>query len=301
MLPYEKQDWFHMLVSPRGSFSPGLFGRVAAFGVIAAAVWVAHRVESRVVFNVGLHEVAGAVIALVLAFRTNTSYNRFWEGRTLWGGIVNASRNLHRIAATHARVEPSVAREFSTWVVVFAHATRRSLRGEPEHPEIARLLAEESAVPVASHPHLPSFAASQLSSRLSAMARSGALDPMLAARAEEEVCSLVNLMGGCERIRKTPTPLGYVLLLRRLVALYLATLPLWLVRELGALTPVVTMMVAYAVLMIEALGQELDDPFGHEANDLPLSRICDTIEKDLLGSSSLDLVLSSTANPSSED
>lgn len=301
MLPYGKQDWFHMLVSPRGSFSPGLPRRVVAFGVIAVATWAAHRWDSRVVLNIGLYEVAGAVIALILAFRTNTSYNRFWEGRTLWGGIVNASRNLARIVSTHARVEPAAAREFATWVVVFAHATRRSLRSEPEHPEIARLLAEDTAVPVASHPHQPTLAAGQLSSRLSAMGRSGALDPIMVARAEEEVCALVNLLGGCERIRKTPTPLGYVLLLRRCVALYLATLPLCLVRELGVLTPVVTMMVAYSVLMIEALGEELDDPFGHEPNDLPLSRICDTIEKDLLGSSSLDLVLSSTVNPSSED
>lgn len=295
MLPYGKQDWFHMLVSPRGSFSPGLPRRVAAFGGIAFATWLGHRFDSRFQLTVGLYEVAGAVIALILAFRTNTSYNRFWEGRTLWGGIVNASRNLSRIVSTHAKVDPHAAREFDTWVVVFAHASRRSLRDEPERPEIDRLLAEETAVPIASHPHLPMLAAAQLSNRIAAMARTGALDPMMAARAEEEVCALINLIGGCERILKTPTPLGYVLLLRRCVALYLATLPLAMVRELGVITPLVTMMVAYSVLMIEALGQELDDPFGHDPNDLPLSRICDTIERNLLGSSSLDLVLSSTA------
>lgn len=202
---------------------------------------------------------------------------------------------MSRIVGSHAKVDPHAAREFAVWVVVFAHATRRSLRGEPERPEIDRLLAEETAVPIAAHPNPPQLAAAQLSNRVAAMARTGALDPMMAARAEEEICALVNLLGGCERIRKTPTPLGYVLLLRRCVALYLATLPLAMVRELGVLTPVVTMMVAYSVLMIEALGQELDDPFGHDPNDLPLSRICDTIEKDLLGSSSLELVLSSTA------
>ncbi len=290
-----------MLVSPRGSFSPGLPRRVIAFGAIATGVCVMHHFNAHVVLNVGLYEVAGAVIALILAFRTNTSYNRFWEGRTLWGGIVNASRNLGRIVSTHAKVDAHAAREFATWVVVFAHATRRSLRDEPEHPEISRLLNEDAAVPVASHPHLPSFAASQLSNRLATMVRTGALDPMMAARAEEEVCALVNLMGGCERIRKTPTPLGYVLLLRRGTALYLATLPLCIVKELGFIAPVVTMMAAYCVLMVEALGEELDNPFGHDPNDLPLTRICDTIEKNLLGSSSLDLVLSSTASSAYED
>ena len=92
-----------------------------------------------------------------------------------------------------------------------------------------------------------------------------------------------------------------MLLLRRMVALYLATLPLSLVEALGVLTPVVTMMVTYSVLMIEGIGQELDDPFGHDPNDLPLSHICDTIERDLLGSSSLDVVLASTSHFPYED
>jgi len=125
--------------------------------------------------------------------------------------------------------------------------------------------------------------------------------PTPGARVEEEVMALVNSLGGCERIRKTPTPLGYVLLLRRMVALYLATLPLCLVAEIGLLTPLVTMIIAYAVLMIEGIGQELDNPFGHDPNDLALSRVCDTIERDLLGSSSLDVVLVSTARFPDED
>lgn len=301
MLPYGKTDWLHMLVSPRGSFSPGLMRRVMAFGAIAGAIWLAHRFYPRVVLAIGLYEVAGAVIALILAFRTNTSYNRFWEGRTLWGSIVNASRNLARVAASHASAAPDVSRDLRTWVVVFAHASRRSLRDEPECPEIDRLLPEASRAALAAHPHPPLLAAARVSTALADLARRGALDPMMTARAEEEVMVLVNCLGGCERIRKTPTPLGYVLLLRRMVALYLATLPLCLVEDLGVVTPVVTMMVAYAVLMIEALGQELDNPFGHDPNDLALSRVCDTIERDLLGSSSIDVVLASTVRFPYED
>lgn len=301
MLQYAKTDWLHMLVSPRGSFSPGLMRRVFAFGGIATFLWWAHRLEHSIVLNIGPYEVAGAVIALILAFRTNTSYHRFWEGRTLWGSIVNASRNLARIVRTHARVDADEARALATWVVVFAHASRRSLRIEAERPEIERLLPEAPRAALADNPHPALFAATQVSAMLADITRRGALDPMMAARAEEEVCALVNCLGGCERIRKTPTPLGYVLLLRRMVALYLATLPLSLVEQLGVLTPVVTMMVTYSVLMIEGIGQELDDPFGHDPNDLPLSHICDTIERDLLGSSSLELVLASTSHLPYED
>ena len=293
MLPYARRDWLHLLVSPRGSLSPGVMRRVLIFGAIATALWLADRYIPRVGLSIGLYEVAGAVIALILAFRTNTSYNRFWEGRTLWGSIVNASRNVTRIVNAHAAVAPSAARELAVWVVVFAHATRRSLRGQAERPEIQRLLSAEQAEAMAAHVHPPLYAAQQVSDRLAAFVRAGSLERNMAVCAEEELNILVNCLGGCERILKTPTPLGYVLLLQRGVVLYLATLPLALIDAIGAMTPIVTMMVAYPVLMIEAIGGELDDPFGHEPNDLPLTRICDTIERNLLGSSPLNLVMAS--------
>ncbi|WP_437534965.1 bestrophin family ion channel [Sorangium sp. So ce726] len=295
MIPYTRRSWLPMLVSPRGSLSPGVMRRVLAFGVIAASLWLAHRSIPRVSLSIGIHEVAGAVIALILAFRTNTAYNRFWEGRTLWGSIVNASRNITRIVNAHAAVDPGAAREVAVWVVVFVHAARRSLRGQAERPEIDRLLPAEQIEALTEHPHPPLRAAQQISERLAAFVRAGSLERNMAVCAEEQLSVLVNCLGGCERILKTPTPLGYILLLQRGVALYLATLPLALVEALGVLTPVVTMMVAYPVLMIEALGGELDDPFGHEPNDLPLTRICDTIERDLLGSSPLNLVMASKA------
>ncbi|KYF77641.1 hypothetical protein BE11_34740 [Sorangium cellulosum] len=295
MIPYTRRDWLHLLVSPHGSLSPGVMRRVLVFGAIAAALWLADRYIPRVGLSIGFYEVAGAVVALILAFRTNTAYNRFWEGRTLWGSIVNASRNITRIVSAHAAVDPAAARELAVWVVVFVHAARRSLRGQTERPEIQRLLSAEQAEAMAAHDHPPLHAAQQISERIAAFARAGSLERNMAVCAEEELNTLVNCLGGCERILKTPTPLGYVLLLRRGVALYLATLPLALIDAIGFMTPIVTMMVAYPVLMIEALGGELDDPFGHEPNDLPLTRICDTIERNLLGTSPLVLVMASKA------
>lgn len=293
MIPDASTSWLRALTSPRGSFSPGVTQRVLAFGVIAVGVWVAHRINARVALSIGHYEVAGAVIALVLAFRTNTSYDRFWEGRRLWGAIVNASRNLARIAAAHGRSKPDAVREFDVWIAAFAHAARRSLRSEIERPEVARLLGAAAYARLSSHATPPLYAARELSERLARFTLDG-LDANMTARAEAQVVALVDAFGGCQRIVKTPTPLGYVLLIQRCMVLYLAALPLGLVGDLGALTPLVTMMVAYPVLMIEALGRELDDPFGHEPNDLALSRICEGLEVDLLGSSSIELVMSST-------
>lgn len=301
MIPYPRKDWLHFLVSPRGTFSTGVPARVLFFGLTALAVWAGHRATPRLELSVGLHEVAGAVIALILAFRVNTGYNRFWEGRTLWGAIVNAARSVTRIVNEHAAVDADEKRAFAVWTVVFVHATRRSLRFEDEHPEVARLISPAEAKSYATAPHRPMFAAAQMSARLNRYLRDGVMDPMLAQRAETEVVDLMARLGGCERILKTPTPLGIVLLLQRALVLFLATLPLALIHTLGIFVVPVTMMVAYLVLMIEALGAELDDPFGHEPNDLPLSRITDTIEKNLLGSSPLELVLASTPDAGYED
>jgi ion channel-forming bestrophin family protein len=282
MFRYARRNWFGVLFSRSGSSSPGVTLRVLVFGGIGVvALWL-EREGIRVALPVGPFELAGAVLGLMLAFRTNTAYNRFWEGRTLWGGIVNACRNLSRVVRYYASHEEARARDFSVWVVVFAHATRYRLRGEDAWPEIERLLppASFAALREAHHPSL--HAAGEMSARLAALLAGAAIDPMLAAKAEQAVIELVDKLGGCERILKTPTPLGYVLLLRRMIALYLALLPLALLSRLGYFTPLVTVLVAYPVLMIEALSSELDEPFGHDANDLPLTRITETIERDVL-------------------
>ncbi len=301
MIPYPRTDWLHFLVSSRGTFSAGVPMRVLAFGLIALLTWALHRVSPRAALSVGLHEVAGAVLALLLAFRFNTGYHRFWEGRTLWGAIVNAARSITRIVEAHADIAPDEREAFARWVVVFVHATRRSLRAEEVHPEVTRLISADEDTAFMAAPHRPMFAAAQLSARLHRYVRDGSLHPMMAHAAEQQVVELLSCIGGAERIMKTPTPLGIVLLLQRALVLFLATLPLALIESLGIMTVLVTMMVAYLTLMIEAIGAELDNPFGHQPNGLPLTRITDTIERNLLGTSPLQLVMSSTPNLGYED
>jgi putative membrane protein len=282
MIPYARRGWFWFLAAPHGAFVKGVPLRVLAFGVIAALAWAGNRYLFNLRLPVGPHEVGGAIIALILAFRTNTAYNRFWEGRTLWGSIVNSCRNLTRIAAHHSAQDGIESRSLATWTVVFAHATRRWLRGETEWPEIQALLPQDAYEALARASHPPLHAADELSRQLAALARRGGLHPMMAATAEGEIVALVNCLGGCERIRKTPTPLGYVVLSQRLIAVVLASLPFALIDRVGVFTPLVTMAVAYPILLIEGLGSELDNPFGHDVNDLPLTRICKTIEENLL-------------------
>lgn len=285
MIPYSPRSWLRVLFSLRGSFSRGVMLRVLAFGLIGAVVVAIDTLGVRVHLPAGVHETSAAVVALILAFRTNTAYNRFWEGRSLWGAIVNASRNAAQLVRSHVDDDADATRAFATWVVVFAWVTRRRLRAERSWPEIERLLPPADFAELAAAPHPSLHATQQMSRALAGWVRSGRLDPVLAAHGQHVVGTLVDSLGGCEKIARTPTPLGHVLLMERFIALYLATLPFMLVTRVEMLAPVATMLIAYPILQLDALGAALDDPFGHDPSHLPLTRICLVIEKDLLGTS----------------
>src|SRR5262245_36297672 len=120
MIPYDRKAWVRLLFSPRGNLARAVAGKVLAFGALGVFVWFADGyLHWPIHFPVGFHEVAGVVIGLILAFRTNTAYARFWEGRTLWGGIVNDSRNLARILDRHAELSEAESREIHAWIVAF--------------------------------------------------------------------------------------------------------------------------------------------------------------------------------------
>lgn len=259
--------------------------RTMLYGAIGAAVVGLDEAGARVHLPAGVHESAAAVIALMLAVRTNTGFSRFWEGRTLWGAIVNTCRNLVDISSCYVKdMTAEELRRFAAWVVTFAWVTRRRLRGQAAWPEVERLLTEGdySLLQASEHPSLR--ASRMLSTSVAGWLAEGRIDPQIAQRAQTLVGALVDSLGGCERIAKTPSPFGHVLLMERFIALYLATLPFMLVTRIELLTPLVTMLIAYPVLLLDSLGASLDDPFGHEPSHLPLTRICLTIERNLLGS-----------------
>lgn len=279
MLTYRYQTWLHILFRGPGTFVRGVPLRVLAFGLIALVVtYVDLFITTRVEMPVGLHEVGGAVVALILAFRLNAAYARFWEARTIWGALVNASRNLARLLD---RYGGGTGRDVVPWIAVFAHTMRTRLRDEAIDEQVVALLPPSAATWLATAPHPVLAAADRLSSGIQDLLRQRHIDPLMAQRAEILVGEMVNCLGGCERIRNTPTPLGYVLLVERLVAVYLLSVPFAMVARAGWTTPLLTMAIAYPALMLDALAIEFDDPFGHDPNDLPLNRITDVIERDV--------------------
>jgi putative membrane protein len=284
MIDYDPRSWTSQLFSLRGTVAPRIILRVLLFGAWAAVVVTFHSFVLPVEVPSTVHTLLGIALGLLLVFRTNASYDRFWEGRTIWGSIVNDCRNLARASTAFlgrqsGRLEPLLA-----WTVAFPYASMHWLRGRTSLGPIEARLPAEAVDAALKAPHVPLAVALRMSTLLDDARRGGELSDYLAATIDNNVRLLVDHIGACERIRNTPLPFAYVAHLRRALILYCVTLPFALVNPYGWLTVLYTVLVAYILCGIDDIGVEIENPFGEDYNDLPLDRICATIEHDVLGS-----------------
>jgi len=189
MIPYDRRAWVRLLFARRGSLEHAVISRVVGFGLLALVLEVLDTfTKAPVRAPMGFHEIAGLVIGLVLAFRTNTAYARFWEGRQLWGGIVNSTRNITRIITTHAALDEDESRVIRTWLVVFAHATRCRLRGQQEIPEAVNLLSLADYQHLVATPHAPVFCVEQISRRIDGL--SSQMSPYMAGVSQDAIIAM---------------------------------------------------------------------------------------------------------------
>lgn len=267
-----------------GSVTPRVARRVIFFAVYALAVTFVVDAVPRLGLAVGPVEVAGAILGLLLVMRTTAGYDRWWEARKLWGGIVNQSRNLAISALAYGPVEPAWRQRFVAWVAAFPHVARSSLRGERDVPEIVPLLGAHDAHAVTSADHMPGYVALSLGEQLRDAVDRDALDRFAFLQIDRERALLIDHIGACERILKTPLPHVYAIKVRRFVVLFLAILPFALAPRAGFAAPVITMFVAYAILALDQIGVELQNPFAtRNLSHLPLDEIAATITRNVHG------------------
>lgn len=274
--------FWQQAVTLRGAATLRVLPRVLSFGLISAGIVLLHRVVPHVALEVGPVEIVGGVLALLLVVRTNAGYDRWWEARKLWGGIVNQTRNLVVDALAYGPKSPAWRERLVRWVAALPHLMRHSLRGERELPDVERLLGADAATAIAAAAHMPSFAMREIAGQLREACEQG-MDRFAFLQLDRERAQLIDHLGGCERILKTPLALVYVLKVRRFIALYLIALPFALVDRVGWATPLLTVLLAYAVMGIDQIGVELERPFStHSLSHLPLDGICRDIEQQLL-------------------
>lgn len=271
-----------MLFVWRGSVLRDIAPQLLATTALAIVVALVHGQIFRwkISLNFVPFSLIGLTLAIFLGFRNSTSYARYWEARTLWGAVLNETRTLVRQALTLTS-DPSCAQPLAMRLIAFVHALRHQLRGTDAQTDLARLLTPAEAQRVVAARYRPAVLLLMAGEWLRDRLRPGQLEPALAQAMELPLGRLSEALGGCERIAGTPIPFTYAVIIHRTIYCYCLLLPFGLVDSIGAMTPVIVAFIAYTFFALEALGAEIEDPFGTAPNDLALDAMSRTIENTL--------------------
>lgn len=278
-----RQDFWSEVFQVHGSVTPYVAVRVFIFCAISIAV---HAVVEWTGIQTGMavapYEIVGVVLALLLVLRTNAGYDRWYEARKLWGGIVNQSRNLATIGAVYGPQDREWQDEFTRWTAAFSHACRHSLRGDTNWDDLEEMLGKQRTAQLTAAPHGPMFVAGRLAQMLNSAVRAGHMDRFAFMQAEHERASLIDHIGACERIMRTPLARVFSIKIRRFLFVYLVALPIAIVDKTGIMTPIIVVVVAYPLLSLDQIGIELQNPFSRDRlSHLPLDEISNNIEKNI--------------------
>lgn len=283
MQTYDRQRWLKHIFRLRGSTILAMYPHILFTLSCAAVIVWAFEFGYIITAPLAIHGLVGTVLGLVLAFRTNTGYDRFWEGRKAWGAIVNRTRNLARMISTAVGIKPARQHRMGALVVAYAWACRRDLGHIESHADLDRLLGVEVGNQLVASPGPPQRVLQSLSKEFEALRGDEVLDSNDHARFEVDLAVLIDSLGVCHRIQKTPIPFAYAVFLRRFLLLYTVTLAIPLAPLLHWWSIPVVGFVSYALFGLEQIGVEIENPFEEGPNDLDLKGICVTIENDVMG------------------
>lgn len=281
MIDYEPHRWRDHFFDARGSMAKAIGFRAVVCAAVAVLVALVHYKWHEFESTEKVHAIIGTPLSLLLVFRTNASYDRFWEARKLWGSIVNESRNLARSASVLLAADPALVGRIVRLGVAFPYACMNALRGKRGIGGTITSELGPEGVDLNEAQHVPLAVTVAISKCIAEGNRRGLVTDVQQNIVEQNVQTLIDCIGACERIKRTPLPFAYVVHLRRALSIYCGTLPMALVPYFGWATVPVTFLVAYILLGIEEIGVEIEEPFGTDDNDLPLDRFCTTIEQNL--------------------
>jgi len=226
-----------------------------------------------------LHGVIGFVLSLLLVFRTNTAYDRWWEGRKVWGKLVNDSRNLAtKLDALLLEDDRKNRSFFKNKIKLFAkmlhtHLTNESTKymlDEDDHPEYDDYLKTH---------HPPIVIVGKIRKRINELVREGVLQPEDKIILETSLEGFIDVTGSCERIKNTPIPFAYALFLKKFIFIYVITLPIGYVFTTGYFIVPLVMIIFYVLLSLELIAEEIEDPFGGGTDKLPTEKMAFNIGK----------------------
>lgn len=247
-------------------------------------VWKLHEEEFQP--TTAMSSLLGVVLGLFLVFRTNTAYDRWWEGRRLWGGLVNSTRNFALKLYAYINKEDHEEREwFSKMIPNFVFAMKEHLRTGVQFDEL-EAVDDKFKDDLKKYKHKPNRIAALLYDRVNILYKKGAISGDQLINLDKELKDFIDAMGACERIKNTPIPYSYMMYVKKFIVIYIATLPFGFVTAHGYYTVPIVVLITFVLMSVELIAEEIEDPFGRDLNDLPTDelsgRIKDNVKEILL-------------------
>jgi putative membrane protein len=289
MIVYPKRmTWLRSIFRWRESVAYNIWRRVLATTLISVGttLWQLNKELPHLSLTALPFTFIGLALSIFLGFRNSTSYDRFWEGRKLWGQLVNASRTFTRQIQTVVRSEnPSEAaevqqfqRDFVYFMIAYVHAFRMFLRKQSDFHELDGFIPEGERKILEKQVNPPLYLLKRMSEKLQTAYQRGWIHTFHLPMLEQHLTEFTAIQGGCERIANTPIPHSYLLMLHQLVGIYCFALPFGITDTVGLATPLVVLLVSYAFLGLDAIGDAIENPFELDPEDLPLGSISRNIE-----------------------
>lgn len=283
MIKYNPKNWLKMIFALHKSDTMRMLWKeilyIGLFTLAIAFVELTYFPEAVVLEKLStVYSLIGFVISLLLVFRTNTAYDRWWEGRRKWGALVNDARNL--AIKTDTLVLNKDDRDFFRRMITnFMYASKEQLREGVNFEELE--LTNEEFKLLSAKNHVPSAIVDLLFKKYHDLRKQGQLANEDLLLLDTNLNVFLDSLGACERIRNTPIPFSYSLFLKKFIFIYVTTLPLAFVTLFGYWSALVATFVFYVLVSMEVLAEEIEDPFGTDDNDLPIDEVCSKIKSNV--------------------
>lgn len=292
MIVRNRPHWFLLLFVWKGSILGRILPQLLLTTGFAVLVALAHHFTPA--WTLSLTPVPftllGIALAIFLGFRNSVSYDRYWEARKLWGGVLNDTRTLTRQISSFSDADAETRNKFVYGLIAFVYALRDQLRGNSSETSLNQWLPTEWARTIQKVRFKPAVILMILAESLRQLHSEGRIQSVLFAGMDRNLSQLNEALGGCERIASTPIPFAYSVIIHRTIYLYSFLLPFGLIDTVGLMTPLMVTFISYTFFALEALAEEIQEPFGLEPNDLPLDAMSVMIEvtlRELIGETDL--------------
>ncbi len=276
MIVRDRPNAIALLFTLRGSIVPEILPHILSVALFAIGLTIISRFQLWPISDLTVmpFTLLGIVLSILLGFRNNAAYDRWWEARKQWGQMVYEIRSLARASSALLGRHDPAQRALLMRVLAYAHALKAQLREEPERENLAYWVGAPALAEARKRANLADAFIAQSGELLGEQYRQGRLDSIGLKLLEERLTALSGIQAACERIASTPLPFAYTLLVHRTAYVYCYLLPFALIGGVGWGAPVLVAAVAYTFFGIDKLSEHLETPFGRAPNDLPLDALC---------------------------